>query len=149
MYMTKLQIKRQQWKAQGLCQRCGKNQTTGYRCEECQSKRREAKRDWASVKKYNSKAKARRRLKVIKHYSNGDNKCVCCGEPNIRFLTIDHCNNDGGIHRKTIGARRIYQWLINHNFPPGYQILCWNCNCGRAMNGGICPHKDVLAFGNH
>jgi hypothetical protein len=21
-------------------------------------------------------------------------------------------------------------------------VLCWNCNCGRAKNGGICPHHS-------
>jgi hypothetical protein len=20
-------------------------------------------------------------------------------------------------------------------------VLCWNCNCGRYLNGGVCPHK--------
>jgi hypothetical protein len=22
-----------------------------------------------------------------------------------------------------------------------YRVLCWNCNCGRTRNGGVCPHK--------
>ena len=25
--------------------------------------------------------------------------------------------------------------------PDTIQILCFNCNCGRARNGGICPHE--------
>ncbi len=29
-----------------------------------------------------------------------------------------------------------------HDFPKGmFQVLCRNCNEGRALNGGICPHK--------
>jgi hypothetical protein len=24
----------------------------------------------------------------------------------------------------------------------GFQVLCWNCNCGRAFNNGICPHVE-------
>lgn len=24
-----------------------------------------------------------------------------------------------------------------------YQLLCFNCNCGRHRNGGVCPHKGV------
>jgi hypothetical protein len=22
-------------------------------------------------------------------------------------------------------------------------VLCFNCNCGRYHNGGICPHKQI------
>src|ERR1035438_10077304 len=33
---------------------------------------------------------ARRRLKILSHYSNGIPKCKCCGEKEIQFLTIDH-----------------------------------------------------------
>jgi hypothetical protein len=36
------------------------------------------------------------------------------------------------------GINRFYK----NNFPRGYRILCYNCNCGRALNNGICPHKD-------
>jgi hypothetical protein len=21
-------------------------------------------------------------------------------------------------------------------------VLCYNCNCGRARNGGVCPHQQ-------
>jgi hypothetical protein len=30
---------------------------------------------------------------------------------------------------------------VMNDFPPGFQLLCSNCNHGRARNGGICPHK--------
>jgi hypothetical protein len=23
-------------------------------------------------------------------------------------------------------------------------VLCYNCNCGRERNGGICPHTGVI-----
>jgi hypothetical protein len=35
-----------------------------------------------------------------------------------------------------------YMWLIRRGFPVGFQVLCFNCNIGRSMNGGICPHKE-------
>ena len=35
----------------------------------------------------------------------------------------------------------IYIWLKNNNFPEGFQVLCFNCNCGKARNKGICPHS--------
>ena len=74
--------------------------------------------------------------------------CACCGEEDIRFLTVDHINNDGAAHRKSLtgtnkaAGHNIYRWLRQNNYPPGFQILCMNCNAGRHWNGGECPHKD-------
>lgn len=31
--------------------------------------------------------------------------------------------------------------IITAGFPPEYQIQCFNCNLGRARNGGVCPHQ--------
>jgi hypothetical protein len=72
--------------------------------------------------------------------------CACCGESNVKFLTIDHINGGGTAERKKIkGVCSIYRWLKRQGYPFGYQVLCYNCNCGRAYNGGICPHKDIKA----
>lgn len=71
--------------------------------------------------------------------------CACCGEENIGFLTIDHVNNDGAEHRREIGNRggnAFYLWLRKNDYPDGFQVLCWNCNCGRQYNGGACPHTQ-------
>jgi hypothetical protein len=83
-----------------------------------------------------------KRRKVIEHYGN---KCACCGETIYDFLTIDHKNNDGCIHRKKIGVGStvIINYIIKNNYPEDIQILCWNCNFGKSRNGGICPHKDA------
>ena len=67
-------------------------------------------------------------------------KCACCGESNKRFLTLDHVNGDGASHRKTIRTS-IYSWTIKNGFPNTLQVLCFNCNHGRYLNGGICPHR--------
>jgi hypothetical protein len=58
------------------------------------------------------------------------------------FLQIDHVNNDGAEHRKQLGrgGSRLYQWLRKHNFPTGFQVLCANCNRGKALLG-VCPHQ--------
>lgn len=75
-------------------------------------------------------------------------KCICCGEKNHKFLTLDHVNNDGNVHRKqnggVIGGKsiHIYRWVIKNNYPNTIQLMCYNCNCGRDKNGGICPHKE-------
>jgi hypothetical protein len=71
--------------------------------------------------------------------------CACCKEDDIRFLTIDHVNNDGNAHRRAAklnGGTRMYRWLKARGYPPEFRVLCWNCNVGRAMNGGVCPHHD-------
>ena len=53
--------------------------------------------------------------------------CVRCGFDDIRALCIDHIENDGKEHRKWVG-KHIYKWLIDNNFPAGFQTLCMNCN---------------------
>jgi hypothetical protein len=72
----------------------------------------------------------------------GGRVCACCGETEPRFLTMDHVNNDGHIHRKTSGATNLYSYLRARKFPEGFQVLCMNCNFGKAQNGGVCPHKS-------
>lgn len=75
---------------------------------------------------------------ILDHYGA---RCVCCGEDQRVFLTIDHKNDDGGKFRNAQGVSlRFYRWIIKNNFPDDLQILCYNCNCGRARNGGVCPH---------
>jgi hypothetical protein len=58
--------------------------------------------------------------------------CAICGEKNFDRLSIDHINNDGGEHRKSIGIKcgglNFYLWLIKNDYPVGYQTLCISCN---------------------
>jgi hypothetical protein len=88
-----------------------------------------------------SKECERLRMIVLEHYGK---RCACCGETGSRFLTIDHKNNDGSTKRKRQGGFGLsfYKWIITHAFPEDLQILCWNCNCGRHLNNGRCPHSD-------
>ena len=88
------------------------------------------------------------KLAALSYYGNGNPKCVCCGEYRIKFLTIDHKNNDGYLHRKDKSTVLIYYWLKRKNYPEGYQTLCFNCNSGRALNSGICPHEEELTVQN-
>ncbi len=118
------------------------------RCKECKRK------SWpAYYKKHREKLLLRaeerqKRLKarVIEHYSNGTDLCICCDENIVEFLTIDHIDNDGGEHRQKLnggnrGGSWFYVWLIKNNFPEGFQVLCMNCNWGK-RNSGTCPHKN-------
>ncbi len=85
------------------------------------------------------------RLKVIEHYSNGTMQCNCCGEKETKFLTIDHIDCGKLLHGKKkrlnkFTGRQLYLHIINNNFPEGYQVLCFNCNCAKGMYGK-CPHE--------
>ena len=76
---------------------------------------------------------------VYEHY--GGFICACCGETEPIFLTIDHINNDGNQHRKETGNADSVLWLYRNGLPPGFRVLCYNCNAGRWRNGGVCPHE--------
>lgn len=56
-------------------------------------------------------------------------------------------NNDGKQHRKLIKKRSIYEWLRQNKYPNGFQILCFNCNCGKSINKGKCPHELITKHG--
>lgn len=99
------------------------------------------------IEEIKTKKRAKRELLkdiIFKYY--GD-KCVCCGEKNRKFLTIDHVNNDGYIHRKNGGdygsTGKMLSNIIKNGFPKSFQLLCYNCNMGRSHNNGICPHKEI------
>jgi hypothetical protein len=90
------------------------------------------------------------KLKVFAHYGTA---CQCCGQTGEAFLTIDHVNNGGDKHRRELfgtntGGSAFYRWLVKQNYPKEYQLLCWNCNCGRRINGGICPHRESVSATN-
>ena len=86
---------------------------------------------------YNRGKRMQIRLKVLSHYGN---KCTCCGLEDSRFLSLNYINNDGHVWRKTSGYSLV-NWIIKNNYPTDIQLLCYNCNMGKAFNGGICPHK--------
>lgn len=104
--------------------------------------RKKAMTRYYSNKKYrqsiNNKSSKKRllelRLEALRMYGE---VCVCCGEDNVRFLTFDHINNDGHKNRKV--GRQLYRYILT-NKPTDLQLLCFNCNCGRSLNSGQCPH---------
>lgn len=79
---------------------------------------------------YRKRHRPQVRLMVLVHYSNGTMCCACCHEDYEPFLVIDHILGGGRQHIERIGSGsgRIYRWLQKNNFPPGYQVLCANCN---------------------
>ncbi len=112
-------------------------------------KRSRAKRpEYYREQKRRNQARRRDRIKqiVLNHYSNGNLKCACCGETESDFLTVDHINGGGGQHRIAIfgdrwtAGARFYRWLVKNQFPPGFQLLCMNCNLSKGKHGQ-CAHK--------
>jgi hypothetical protein len=88
------------------------------------------------------KSDARNRDLVFMAY--GGYYCVCCGENEPKFLAIDHIDGGGAAHRRAIGgSSNFYRWLILHDFPTGFRVLCHNCNRGRYLNGGGCPQAQA------
>ncbi len=70
----------------------------------------------------------------------GGYQCVCCGETEKIFLTIDHIYKSG---KSPYERQQLYMWLKRQNFPEGFRVLCFNCNLGRNRNKGICPHGNL------
>ncbi len=92
------------------------------------------------------RAYAKLRCETIAAYGE---KCDCCGTNDKAVLTIDHVNGNGAAHRRELhndkakrpgGGGKLYRWLRDNSYPVGLRTLCFNCNSGRSVNGGICPH---------
>lgn len=66
--------------------------------------------------------------------------CSCCGETEEMFLTLDHVDGRDEEH-KGLGTYAVLRRARDEGFPDTYRLLCWNCNCGRQRNGGVCPHE--------
>lgn len=129
-----LRAKRAERRSGGLCPRCGRVPPVGniYCCHD---------RPSAATRKQIRSAQVKLRARVLAAY--GGPCCACCGETTVEFLQIDHINQDGAAHRRSLGiasGTAFYCWLQRNGFPPGYQVLCANCNFARGRHG-TCPHE--------
>lgn len=85
------------------------------------------------------------KIEVLLHYSPENSiipTCCCCKEIVIQFLTLDHEISIGTENR--VWGSNQYRKVRMNGFPIGYKTLCINCNLGRHINGGICPHQEVV-----
>ena len=91
-------------------------------------------------RKWEKRTRQKIKDEVFAHY--GGYLCKCCGETIRDFLQIDHIDGGGNKQRKELklSGVRFYNWLKRNSFPPGYQVLCANCNWGRRFIG-TCPHN--------
>lgn len=120
-------------KAEGRCKECMEPiddlERSKITCTKCLDVKA------AAIKRRNLKIK----LEAMEHY--GGAVCANCGLTGHIFLTFDHIANNGAIHRRedpTVKAG-MAKWLRRNNYPEGYQVLCWNCNMGKQLNGGVLP----------
>lgn len=164
-YEVRKKICKQCWRTQvyarvaklreeGKCLNCAEPVSPGPLCNSC--KKTNLDRYYENKEIYLSKAKDRRqRLKREAFAAYGGAICACCGETSIEFLTLDHIAGDGAAHRKRVTEERgwtsrsqsfsgthLYLWLKQNNYPPGFQVLCMNCNFSMGKYG-YCPHNKV------
>lgn len=92
-------------------------------------------------KEYNDRAHKKLRQQALDAY--GGARCACCGETIWEFLCIDHIAGGGNKQRFAIGNNgKFYNWLRQNSYPPGYQVLCHNCNLAKGFYGA-CPHTKA------
>lgn len=147
-----LNYRRKNCGSQKCLQKCNLNYSlkSYYKNKE---KNREKRRNYSQSIQNNPELKKRKnknnkiwrdkiKLKILIRYGGNPPKCACCEEKQIKFLTIDHINNDGANHRKKIGrGSKIYFWLYKKKIMSNIQILCFNCNASKGIYGE-CPHKS-------
>lgn len=107
-----------------------------YKAGDAKPKVLAANREWSTG------YRARLRAEMLAAYGS---VCNCCGEATTQFLQLDHVENDGHLDRKEHKtSNKLFAFLRGLGWPKGrYQLLCANCNFGKLMNGGVCPHKAV------
>ena len=129
----------------------GKSQGRQARCKKCSNVRRAV--DWrdkdkkAILSQRNREAAGRLRWLALAKYSLNPEvpRCACCGTPDHWMLTIEHIYNDGADHRRAMSESgtsvSIYRYLRREGWPPGFEILCLNCNVAKQRLGD-CPHRN-------
>lgn len=116
----------------------GKGGLQGW-CKDCMV---QYKRDYAEEhgESYSRLSNIRLRWDALVHYSQDPPTCTCCGDNTYEFLALDHINGGGRQHRQQGGWSRLSAELRRQGYPPGYRVLCHNCN--QAMGHyGFCPHQ--------
>ncbi len=149
-------------KKKGLCNRCQKVSTNNKYCDECKVKIENSIIDITEEKicrscsniaelnntqcticknrdsEYRKRKRQEQKKDVFNHY--GGCKCNYCQISDLRVLTIDHLNNDGAAHRKRLKtSKMLYSDIQRRGYPPEYQVLCFNCNSLKHINGGVHP----------
>ena len=146
-----MNVLRRERRAAGLCATHGTPVVPGYRkCQKCLDyhaayRARPEKKEMGSkrAKEY----RQRQKMKAVAIYG-GKCQCPCgCLVATLGFLTIDHIDGGGAKLRKNDKTHwiNIYNRIVQYGRPiKGLQLLCFNCNCGRSVNGGTCPQINLV-----
>jgi hypothetical protein len=111
-------------------------------CLACKrSWRKENETVWRkSYREAGARYRAKLRSLMIEAYGS---KCVCCGETELDFLTLEHIGGGGNKHRKECNNQILVD-LNKRGWPKeGFTLLCYNCNLSTRF-GRICPHKRQI-----
>ena len=148
--LTSDQIRRRKYNSLGLCGDCGKPKDEKFsKCQMCLVRHREKAKRYNkryTTRYYNKERNRQDHLKLkLLVLSKYGTVCQCCGEDQYQFLSIDHIDGNGAEHRRQIfgnprGGGGWYRWLRRNGFPPGYRVLCLNCNFAYGFYK-VCPHK--------
>lgn len=109
------------------------------KCKACELERGRDKYRNNPVKEAERKAKANQLDKQRAFAAYGGSRCVCCGEKELVFLSLDHINGGGSRWRRQ--KLSLYRWVRQQHYPPGFQVLCFNCNWAKSHGG--CPHVPM------
>lgn len=119
-------------------------------CRTCTRPRAPGNRSWCNKhleqhRKHSNTTARRLKLSVFNAY--GGARCACCAETHLEFLTIDHVRRDGAQHRRVLAMQgsggKFYKWLKTNKYPPGFRVLCMNCNASLGWFG-YCPHAKAV-----
>lgn len=96
---------------------------------------------WDQNRKAQGKAD-RLHLKLTTFDAYGGRFCRCCGENRVEFLSLDHIEGARATPRTASNrkANGLYSWLKGQGYPPGFRVLCMNCNFALG-HAGYCPHE--------
>lgn len=126
----------------------------GCKCDRCRAAKNAHQREYR--KRHYRECKERdisyrHKLKTDLFNAYGGCICRCCGETELKFLSLDHIFNDGAKDHYYQNGRRsgttLYGKLKKEGYPDKqrFQVLCMNCNFGKKINNGVCPHEDSKA----
>lgn len=135
----------------GVCPTCGTNPRVPNDpyCRSCKNARGRAyrralkDRPEAMAEKQRRDREARRAIYDRALAACGD-QCVCCGEKEKAFLTIEHTEG-GGTKLRGNNPYAEYRRIIRTN-GKGCTVLCANCNMAKERPGG-CPHRILRGEG--
>lgn len=118
-----------------------------WNCLACTKEFRRANVANGNQRRWNAEHRARLKHECFMAY--GGYVCACCGETEVKFLTIDHVDGIPEGHRRDDPIRRrksgtdVYRDLKQNGWPKGYAVLCMNCNWAKGQYGA-CPHETGL-----